>query len=61
MNRNLENKEFKGQIVAAIQEEAEWRRVKHFVVLLHTGRHNLFHFLLLYLQCIECHYSSVTR
>ena len=26
------------EMIAAIQEEAEWRRVKHFIVFLHTGQ-----------------------
>ena len=31
----------RGEVLAVIQEEAEWRRVANFVVFLHTGQPNL--------------------
>ena len=32
------------EIGAAIQGEAEWRRVKNFIAFLHTGQHTLFQY-----------------
>ena len=34
-------------ITAVLQEEAAWRRVKHFVMFLHTGRCNILWVVLL--------------
>ena len=32
-------------MIAAIQDEAEWRRVKNLVAFLHTGQPNIFQYL----------------